>query len=360
MAHLVFLLHGMGSFGPDWSLGIRGMLREIPQTYGYAKLKHNFALQGLQFVEVNYNDIFEKWRTQWREDAEKAAGAAQKLGMESGVASALLKLAKAPGGTSFFQTHLLDVALFHSFDFVSQEVQQHVRRQILAAVKPAGENQLATWSVVAHSLGSAVAAETLHGMFTHTVDGGPPLGDALKPQCVAMVANTSRLLWNKGAEIYDAHTRPGPHDDGWACWHYMDLRHALDPIPKARPFHPPPARWLPPNAPAAMAYTHVTLDEADVQHVNVHALQHHLGHPDIHVPLLTTLIQQPLAVSPQEHAKALAKWRARRLPQQALQQAQARLAALAPKGNAGLAQALKQWSDYRNDIAAGSGADGGI
>src|SRR5690349_10075929 len=126
--HQVFLVHGMGNFEPGWSLSLQA---EIKQTFASYK---GIAALGLvdrfDFVEINYNDVFDKWRQQWKDDADAAAKAAIGLQLDADVANKIAGFAKAPSGKSFFQTHVLDVAMYRYLRQFAEEVNQSVRQQI--------------------------------------------------------------------------------------------------------------------------------------------------------------------------------------------------------------------------------------
>jgi hypothetical protein len=199
--HLIFLLHGMGEFEKNWSGKIQTLLKDSFKNY--PKVAQQGLIEQFEFVEITYDDEFESWRQQWKKDAEKAAAAAKLLGLDSGIASQLIDLAKSPTGDSFFQTHLLDVVMYRYIKGLSETVSQSVRKQILERLKAAPQNDVPSWSVIAHSMGTAVIHDTLHAMFTQPVDG-EMLGDSFMPYYIFMVANVSKLLWNKGGSCTTA------------------------------------------------------------------------------------------------------------------------------------------------------------
>src|SRR5215467_11975897 len=101
--HQVFLVHGMGNFEPGWSAGIQQKIRD---TFAdYKRLKDGGFASAFEFKEITYNRVFEKWREQWRDDAAAAAAAIGPNLLDQGVAKNLIEAAKAPTGTSFWQTH---------------------------------------------------------------------------------------------------------------------------------------------------------------------------------------------------------------------------------------------------------------
>jgi hypothetical protein len=357
---VVFFVHGMGTFHDDWALKPGEALRGYFNAY---KLPRLFAAEKtFDFVSINYNDVFVEWQNSWKTNADAAAKQAGLDGMESKLVSQLLKLAKAPTGDGFFQTHLLDVVLFYSFEFVSQAVQVRVAKQIVDRLMAKGENNVPVWHVIAHSLGTAVITETLHALFSHKLKD-IHLGDAFKPQCVAMVANTSRLLWNKGGAFDLSLMRPdGPSREG-VCRCYLNFCHKLDPIPQVKPFWQPPAHppvnWLDPLSNASRVFVNPDpLPADDLQSENVHSLEHYLSHPSVHVPLIRQLLQNDDAITRAEYKKAVDKWRADSLKNELLDDAKKKLNELASSANDPLAKALAKWIKYRTDIGRKVLADG--
>lgn len=158
---------------------------------------HALGLFGhFDFVEITCNHVFDKWRAQWKADAD-AAGAAVALGLDSGLAGRLVALANGADGEDFFRTRVLDVILSRHLKQFSETVDQSVHKQILERLDAFPRGQQAQWSAIAHSLGTAVLHNTLHAMFTQPVDG-VLLGDAYMPTNLYMVANVGKVLWNKG------------------------------------------------------------------------------------------------------------------------------------------------------------------
>ena len=354
--HVIFMLHGMGTFDSDWEINSRDKLKQHAALYelpAFEKtLETNFS-----FFGITYNSVFADWQKQWRDDAAGATKAATQLGMESGLASELVKAAGAPSGNSFLQTHLLDVALFYSFDILCQQVQAHVAEQIVNRLLTDGQNNIPSWSVVAHSLGTAVIAETLNALFSHRING-LRLPEANKPLLVAMVANTSRLLWNKNADFYSTKTRPVNQMGEGVFRHYLNIRHELDPVPRLKPFHPPPEHWFDADVDRGGSYLDIALDADALQSENVHSLDHHLSHPDVHVPLIRLLTRRPDIITDQELVKQRKAWKKKTLQAQALSKAKTKLTGLANKANDPLSAALANWLRYRLDIGLKHPSDG--
>jgi hypothetical protein len=61
------------------------------------------------------------------------------------------------------------------------------------------------------------------------------------------------------------------------------------------------------------SFTSTVLPATDIAHWNVHALEHYLSHPDVHVPVLRLLTGYADMISADEHTQALAEWRRTRI-----------------------------------------------
>jgi hypothetical protein len=320
--HQVFLIHGMGKFDAGWSGALK---EEIRKSFGaYKKLDASGFVDSIDFVEIVYDDIFEEWRKMWKDDAAAAADALTKLNSSSAsVAKRLVELAQAPTGDSFFQTHVLDVALYRYMKQFREQVNQTLCKKILERLNAFPGGQVPQWSAIAHSLGTSVLHNTLQEMFTQPVDG-VLLGDAYMPAYLFMVANVSKVLWSLGGDFYSSVVRPHPAETKGLCWKYGNFRHMLDPFPAVDPFDPPD-RWFPEHYDPDRLYANVELPKDDIQDLNVHGLSHYWSHPLVHVEIINTLTDDPMLIEDQEVKAALKKWRDDRVSPAKLKAYQAQL-----------------------------------
>lgn len=334
--HQIFLVHGMGNFELGWSEAVR---KRITDAFAaYPKLHDNGWVDKFEFKEMNYNDTFESWRKQWREDSEAAGKALTSVGVGSGAASELFKAAGAPAGGGFLATHVLDVVAFRYLMPIAQTVCRSLQVQILGHLNSFPANDVPHYSIIAHSLGTSVIYETFHAMLTSGMNGnGTPLGTAFRPDNVFMVANVAKILWNRGGDAYPQMMAPDLSDGDGLCFRMACFRHQLDPFPAVDPFNPPDT-WFSPTAPKAAVYLDARLPAADVQDVNVHSFEHYLSHPLVHVPMLRMLTGLTSNISKAEADEALATWRKKSLVDQKLAQAEQRLGEIAVSETA-------DWSD---------------
>ena len=304
----LFLVHGMGSYSKGWCLDAKQTLLDSFSAYAVPRAM-GLAAQ-FDIVEINYNELFDDIRELWRENAEAAAGAMTAVGLADAAAKRLVDLANGATGDDFWRTHVLDVVMYRFLKQINERVMQSVRQQILDRLFAFPENDRPAWSILGHSLGTAVVNDTLHAMFTQPVNG-VMLGDRFKPDFIFMVANVSKVLWNKGGDYYSSEVRPHTIDSLGMCWRYCNFAHELDPFPRVDPFDPPD-RWFPPGTTpkqhAALLANGPEIPALDIQDVNVHGLTHYLSHPYVHAEIINTLTGME-AVSQREIAAARTAWR---------------------------------------------------
>ena len=327
--HIVFLVHGMGNFEPGWSGGVQQQLKDLFATYPRAA---PFG-QEIEYREIVYGDVFESWRELWKTEADKAATALKAVGLDGGVAAELVQLAGAPAGDGFLKTHVLDVVMYRFLLQVSEEVCQSVRAQITEQLLALPDQQSIHYSVIAHSLGTAVTYEAFFGMMT----AKEPLRVAFRPDNVFMVANAVVPLWNRGGTPYQPIMAPNlGYTDGW-CFHLANFRHELDPVAMLIRFQPK-LNWFSPLAPKDLVFLDQPIPAEDIQDLNVHALEHYLSHPLVHIPLLRRLSYEG-AVNKTEEKKALSDWRKERFSGAELQAKKGQLEQML------VARATESWAD---------------
>jgi hypothetical protein len=298
----------MGSYAKDWSLDAKQVLVDAFNQYPLSK-SMGLASQ-IDFVELNYNDIFEEIRALWKADAAQAAGALAAVGLAQSAANRLVELADAGTRDDFLRTHALDVVMYRFMKQISERAANSVRLQVLTRLQAFPENDRPSWSILAHSLGTSVVNDALHAMFTQTADGSV-LGDRMKPDFVFMVANVAKLLWNKGGDFYSSVVRPHTVDSLGVCWKYCNFSHELDPFPRVDEFDPP-QRWFPEGTTPAQRPIFLSdgppIPARDVRDVNVHGLTHYLSHPFVNSEIINTLAGFTVVTAADVRA-ALQKWR---------------------------------------------------
>ena len=253
MAHIIFLVHGMGVYGkvgadgkykPDsegWFKDADGELKDIyenlvkPSAGKNEDFDNRFVLK-----HVEYDSILERYRNAW----EKQAADWDKLGVGSAFVEALKTFMQGNKDSAFFWTHVVDVALYMA-STVRVAVQTHVATQIAEAlleVEAAGK--LDEWSVIAHSLGTAATHHALDRLGELSEKAAELAAARVPaPRVVCMAANVSRVLTYPAdvPRLYGPSMAPSgsPHPD-----RYISCNHRLDPFTLVEPFRPDTPDWI--------------------------------------------------------------------------------------------------------------------
>ena len=307
--HRVFLVHGMGNHPKGWSKSVTGLLAGLYKQY--PKLAEKPLDQRIRFHEINYDDIFRGLADNW------AARAAELRKLITPGASPLLTnvfdelSAAATTDNNFIWSHAADVVLYRLAAEVRMAIRTTVAKQFAEGInEDLDARQTCRFSVLAHSLGTAVAHDSMHALMagTNAVPGGRSFSPRnVKAVCLMQIANVSRLL-ETGPDVYESHYRPGPSDgnDNGANY-FFNCRNSWDPFPVLRPFEP--VGW-----PAEF------FREITVRHVhdkNVHGFEHYLKHPAVHIPFFraaTDDLGTPRKITRTQEDAALQAFDERALP----------------------------------------------
>jgi hypothetical protein len=288
----------MGDFAPGWSESAQKTIRDQYATY--TALKFIPFNQRFTFIEVNYNDEFEALRKMWRDMSSAlgdalTGGAAEELGNtpdDKKFVADLNKVASATNKDSFLTTHVADALLYVAARQTAATIRESVRNQILKALNAQVKaGNTLRWSVIAHSLGTAVVHDALHEAYSDNPGKkGGKLATMTRASCLAMVANVSRLLeWD--IDVFLSRTRPGnPDEPDAACRAYLNAHNIFDPFTRPKPFTPA-AHW-PSLGVRALGLYHDAEISAIEDSKKVHDLDHYLRNPRVHGPLFNQLVGQ--------------------------------------------------------------------
>ncbi len=302
--HIIFLVHGMGDFKKGWSESVQDQVKSLYSAY---KISRDFSFDTFfRFQEITYNHRFDKLREQWKKDSKAVLDKLKEGGIEKSLATDLAKAGGAPGGDGFLSSHVLDVVLYRSIPMVAEAIRNDVSKQIVEALLDPANDERPKWSMIAHSLGTAVAHDSLHALFTGTVDG-QTLAGTTKAHVLMMAANVSRLLEQKLVDAYRSVVRPGAQPADGVCRVYLNAKHDWDPIPRPREFRPLDD-W--PDLPTRQEGRFVPISINAFQSKNVHALSHYLSNPKVHVEFFRRLFPIAGAISDAELAQASALYEA--------------------------------------------------
>ncbi len=315
--HLVFLIHGMGEHKKGWSADAQSTLKKAYEQYpNLASMPFDDAYM---FHEITYDHLFEGIRDAWQGEADAVKERLVAMGVGSGLIHTLTRLAQSGTGDGFFRTHVLDVIFYRFFPTVRDPVRMHVAKAITEKLNELRRNttHAIKWSVIGHSLGTAVCHDTLHLMFGEpsAAGGNIPGIEALSvrnfsPHVYLACANVSRIL-SKGNEIpvYTSRCRPAltPSRDA-ILRYFLNAWNMFDPFTRPSRFEPSHS-WLDARTQAARHARFQDIKTTEVRQKNVHALEHYLENPAVHVPFFRATHDFMGIVSQSEASQALQDYR---------------------------------------------------
>ncbi len=244
----------------------------------YEKLADRPIETRIKFHEINYDNIFQDLADNW---AEKSASLRTMLGTAGNpllvrMLDELSDASKTEG--NFVWSHAADIVLYRLTAEVRMAIRASVARQIAAGIQEdLNARQECQFSIMAHSLGTAVAHDSLHALMAGTEAVG---GKAFSPPntravLLMQVANVSRAL-ETAPDVYQSHYQPGPFSDAGphGANYFFNCRHVLDPFTVLRKFNP-------------IGWPADCFREIEVRHLhdkNVHGFQHYLENPAVHIP----------------------------------------------------------------------------
>lgn len=295
--HALIFVHGMGKYDEDWDNDALSTLKAAFAEY--PSLAKNFEFDKVfERVSVRYDDNFENLRAQWKDDfggfktmflaSMDAAdnGEKDKVEKKLGEVSELVGAAE----DEFLWTHAMDVILYRFFSTVRTAVNVSVAKQVLKVAKDTAK--FSTWSVIAHSLGTAVLHNTLHALYeTQLIAGEPPLRPTeTRPNMIAMIANVTRVLQLPTVKAFESRVRPGSAIGGRATAFYLNIRHRWDPFVMPHPFEPD-VDWVGATVFDSLQYQHIRPHHILVDDLRaVHDLEHYLKNPRVHAPIFRAIL----------------------------------------------------------------------
>ncbi|MCU0627507.1 MAG: hypothetical protein MUF21_13630 [Gemmatimonadaceae bacterium] len=297
MPKVLALVHGMGVNGDGWARPVVAALnaaarryeefRDAPPIFLLARDANDTSVvpspDQVLCVPCSYDAELRARVESFQRDVTAVLDAPG-VTLPGDVRTVLGKL-KTAGETeqNAFWTHVVDVLLYRYFALVTKQVRVAVMDS-LAALLARPDVEL---SVMAHSLGTAVAHDALATMARGLV---PELG-ALRPPGVRianlfMVANVSRILekaLDGDQDVFESPVCPvSVRGDDAYLGAYVNLRHMLDPFPVPRRFEP---QWAGRDFVAIDRLLHVS-------EFDVHGWTHYLANPEVHIPVPRRVAKQ--------------------------------------------------------------------
>lgn len=312
--NVVFVLHGIGQYTTGWidkeSCAVPA-LKEAAEQYAFFEGRSLDSF--VEFVPILYDDVFERVLEHWSDLGEGLQAAVPVMPR---FAKKVLGYLEAAGDERWELNTGADVALYWGFRLFQQRVVLRVLAQMSAKIA-ATIHERPEYHVLAHSLGTAVAHDSLHHLGTETwlatlrdASFDDPDGAAAQEErevyldsharfsqlrsnpfnpgnfkfsSVTMLSNVSSLI-HPSANPYHSIVRPGTASDrGAYTANYLNVNHRYDPISVVGNFKMP-AGWEMCGG-VDLKLEHLA-DEAE----RVHDAAHYISHPAVHLRLLTQYV----------------------------------------------------------------------
>ena len=308
MKRVLFLVHGVGRHDKDWSAEVvetiqnMSSLLQSDATSGFSVDTLTQAVDETDFVQLYYDDLFQAFAKKMLERSHEFISALKFAGL-----AGLAKLFTSDADeANFVRDSVFDILIYRAMKEHRFMTHRRLSDQIYKKIDEYGIDG-AEYSIVAHSLGTAVIHDTLHEM---SIEPGSPVQTGLfQFRNLFMVANTSALLRND----YDPRTsniRPfvAPNQVGYVRF-YRNFAHRFDPIAQIYSYHD-----YMKNA-STKRFNHITVEH--FLDKNIHGYKHYLQSPKVHVPLFAGLYgskvvpvafrKQALKMKPEDTLSELAK-----------------------------------------------------
>lgn len=306
---ILFVVHGMGQHKTGWEKEVKDTLTAAKANYPF--LADTSLASMVKIVPLTYDEEFDKLRKLWKEDAgkvvnfmKKKADAGDKFQslLSPFEADKLLELQVGIEEDSFFNTHVLDVLLYR-FTSIGEKVRVKVAKKIVKTLLDQSE-EVPSWSIMAHSLGTAVTHDTLHALYAHKVWREGKVNKLFKPgqytaHAIIMLANVSRVLQSR-VKAYKSRVKPGKKG---VCDYFINAHHVLDPFARIKQFEPGD-EWLQ-GQNVGDLYNPISTNV--INQPNVHAYTHYLENPRVHVPIFR-LFNGEDSIEPDEFKSAYDKF----------------------------------------------------
>jgi hypothetical protein len=284
MKRVVFLLHGIGRHEEGWSSAFQTRFKTLVKAL---EADGDFdpdplleELENTEFVELWYDDLYQKFVEVMLEREPEFIAALKFAG--------LTKLAKVfttdSGDEDFVRDNIFDVLLYRVMPEHRMMTRKKLALAMMGAIQQHGIDDV-EYTLVAHSLGTAVAHDTLQEMATEK--GSPlKLGLTFTFRNLMMLANTSALLRND-FDPRESLVRPfvAPGDPGYVRF-YWNFSHKWDPVAQIYGYQ----GYM--KGQPSKRYTYTTITH--FQAANIHAITHYLNDPAVHFRMFSGIYGKDL------------------------------------------------------------------
>jgi hypothetical protein len=227
-------------------------------------------LEETQFVEILYDDLFQQFAARMLQQSEQLI-----TGLRSAGLGRLATLFTTDAQeANFVRDNIFDVLIYRAMREHRLMTRKHVALQI-ANVLRAHIGEDVEYSIIAHSLGTAVMHDALQEMATES--GSPFQFGLFSFANLVMIANTSAVLRND-FDPRESFIRPfvRPMDPGYVT-RYWNISHKFDPVAQIGSYE----RFM--KGQSLKRFTFTTIEH--FQSASIHSIIHYLNDPAVHIRL---------------------------------------------------------------------------
>ena len=292
---IVVLIHGMGTHtAPKPKSNERGSFgNECINTFNaafqmYPSLENDKIENKVDFIEIHYNHIFDNFRKEMAENGQTFNDLLQGAGILAkipGLVNKVIEFESSLGNDEFFNTHWLDVILYKLY--FGEYVRVHVAEKLGEIIAKNGSKNI---HILAHSLGTAVAHDTLSKLYNDGYADNDDIADLSpvthKLSSVWQIANVSCLANSvmPVANPYKSLVKPG---SAGVTDTMMNIHHKFDPFTLPKQFvRPDNGKWIPSNV---FKTKYKDIETSAITQVNTHSITQYLHDPSVHLYLFNAL-----------------------------------------------------------------------
>jgi hypothetical protein len=320
---LVLVVHGMGKHPKDsWFNPVGSLLRDTFRQYEPFRSLTEIAFDRLvHFAPISYDAVIEDgYRKQWSDLANALShpDLAVSSDIRQAIEATLDSSNSDTGLQQYFWDNLLDVLLWQFLPQARDAIIAHVDGEVGTAIKEwnmkNAEDPGGFPHVLAHSLGTSVATDSLVSFRSWKDPAGVLDPRNFRWRSVTMLANVSRLLQAtispsttiglSSYAVYDRGLRPG---QPWSlCEFFTSCRNEWDPITWPKRFDPnkqTEAYW-----PEKTYVENVTDRYSSLR--RIHDFESYIADPRVHVPLIRRVMSDESLCTLSELGGAWSKYSA--------------------------------------------------
>ena len=324
---VIFVLHGMGKHDKGWWGGENGTLKELKSIRRFdanrgseatieSLVKDKKEGGDIEWIELNYDDLAEHLRNSIKE----GNGFDDLIDDANERADALLTVDTANQWKADWSAAVNDINPFENHEFTAEAAWDvylcsmkptrhymalHVAQQIIDFLKTPG-NISKHWSMLAHSLGTALAQDVLNILFELWMSGKQELKRWRQAECVCFLANFTRtkvgdILVTRNPTSAETFVWPSQRGKNSICKYYMSARHKLDPLSYLA--DEMPSRWVePPDDFSVNKYR--IFERSDLNYLPssladdviefggyIHSVENYFANPLIHLAFLARALR---------------------------------------------------------------------